>query len=76
MKRWQKVVAGLVGTLVALGLVFKLVILRLPPSDPSKAVVGSTAPAFALDATTGTKIALADLTKDAKAVLVFYRGDW
>jgi hypothetical protein len=76
MKRWPKVVAGLAGTVVALGLVFKFVLLKLPPGDSAKAPVGSAAPAFALDATTGVKISLADLTKDSKAVLVFYRGDW
>jgi hypothetical protein len=75
MKRWQKVVVAGGATVLALGLAVKLA-LGLPPPDLTKAATGTAAPDFALSATTGGKLALADLTKDRNLILVFYRGDW
>lgn len=60
MKRWQKVLAGAgVVVVIGLGLVVKFVLFPLPPGDLTKAAVGSKAPDFTLDATSGGKVSLA-----------------
>ena len=49
---------------------------QLPPSQNARRV-GETAPAFELSDTAGQKIALADLLKQNRGVvLIFYRGYW
>lgn len=77
MKTRTRVVLG-VGVVVIAGLAgVAWSAISLPPPDPeSKAREGEKAPGFALAATTGGKIALADLARGRAAVLVFYRGDW
>ncbi|MBI3723137.1 redoxin domain-containing protein [bacterium] len=73
MNKRAGVVVGVVGVAVA-GAV--LAGCSLPPPQADRGVVGQAAPSFNLPATGTRKIALEDLTKDATAVIVFYRGDW
>lgn len=49
----------------------------MPASEATTTLkVGSTAPAFALEAGDGSTVSLADTLADGPAVVVFYRGNW
>jgi cytochrome oxidase Cu insertion factor (SCO1/SenC/PrrC family) len=49
----------------------------MPASEATTTLkVGSTAPAFALEAGDGSTVSLADTLVNGPAVVVFYRGNW